>query len=409
MRFWSSQSHHKTSGSVKPIDADELDHILNIPKATVSMTQESCHQISGSVKLADAEEFDCIPNFSKIPVIMPPPSSMKLRNKSQILNTLGVFLGQGQLVDEKRTASDDISAEKNPWKISTFYSTPDHAQSHAEEIKPIVHETLKNAGYTGTFSLHSGFDINTIGLPEPKQEIYIVLNKEISDELHCSLGELAFPFVGVVITPNDWLQNTERGVGTGDSEKSETELTKLGHIAIAVSSLQRKDQTVYKSSESPDGSGIANDNLEGQGRSEDEGTENVCESGNENEGRDGSSGGGSGGGGQGGNRYTSKDGGNGEDSGDGDGSRDSQGGNEGGGGGGGDPEGGRSDNNASQSIVKIHFVSSITSNDGDEFSTVTCDLDVSDNSSDFSLYRCVHDRFRSTLMAILSNILEICC
>ncbi|KAG6880092.1 hypothetical protein C0992_006366 [Termitomyces sp. T32_za158] len=295
----------------------------------------------------------------------------------QAMSNLATTFQKGEKLEKAEgevLTTKPLPAEENPWKISTFCITPDHAQLHAEDIIPHIHQTLTHAGYTGTFSLHSGFDINTIGLPEPKQDIYIVLNEEISDELHISLRELASPFEGVVITPNSWLQNSaERGLESDDSEKSETEQTKLGHPALAVSGLKGKDQMVYKSSGSYDSSGNdSNNGLEGQGRSGNESTGSAGGSGNDNEGSGGS--GGSNRGGQGGNGYTSKNDGNGDDNGDEDGSRDPQDGNEGGDGGGSDPEGGRSDNNASQNIVKIHSVSSVTSNDGNEFSTVVCGL-----------------------------------
>ncbi|KAH0578948.1 hypothetical protein H2248_003131 [Termitomyces sp. 'cryptogamus'] len=99
--------------------------------------------------------------------------------------------------------------------ISTQYTTPDIAFLYAIHQSNTLHETLADAGYTGSYSLHSGFNPETIESQEPEQEIYIVLDSEISDQLRASLEDIARPFTGIVITPSDNLAQ-EAGIDAFD-------------------------------------------------------------------------------------------------------------------------------------------------------------------------------------------------
>ncbi|KAG6915405.1 hypothetical protein DXG01_011638 [Tephrocybe rancida] len=88
-------------------------------------------------------------------------------------------------------------------QISAKHVTPDHAQLHITNCQDALHQALIDWGYTGSYSLHSAFDEDTFGHLEPEEDIYIVLDSEVSDEMHDALGEIFSPILGIVMTPND--------------------------------------------------------------------------------------------------------------------------------------------------------------------------------------------------------------
>ncbi|KAG6905407.1 hypothetical protein DXG01_002921 [Tephrocybe rancida] len=113
-------------------------------------------------------------------------------------------------------SSDNLLSERfsDSVCISMECVTPAHAQLHLINHQNVFHQTLVDYGYTGNYSLHSGFDEVTIHLQEPEQEIYIVLDSDVPDGMHAELEEVASPFPCIVLTPDDALE--EVGWETGD-------------------------------------------------------------------------------------------------------------------------------------------------------------------------------------------------
>ncbi|KAG6895046.1 hypothetical protein C0992_003373, partial [Termitomyces sp. T32_za158] len=102
--------------------------------------------------------------------------------------------------------------------FSHQYITPDLAQLHVIIQQHIFESTLANWGYEGTYSLHSGFNQESIHLQNPEQEIYIILESEVSDGLQDALAELALPFTGIIIanipgTHSSWATSEESTEG----------------------------------------------------------------------------------------------------------------------------------------------------------------------------------------------------
>ncbi|KAG6876111.1 hypothetical protein C0993_005473, partial [Termitomyces sp. T159_Od127] len=375
------------SGPVKLIDVEELEYILKIPETSVlpvTFKHVPSKPVPSKYMPSEPMLFESMPFEPVAPKSVasesvasesvtsePMPISMSSKSlmneniklpssfssvipytQSQLTNEHLVESGHSKDLPDMLPTKAQTSAttmplienNSNPWKSSTSCITPDDAQSHAESITSLVYETLANAKYIGAFSLHSGFDIDTIGLSEPEQEIYIILEKEISDDLRILLAQLANPFTGIVLTPDNWLSNLEEGVGAHYNEKPETELAKMSQSILAVSGLQKEDQMTFERSGGIKSCGQENTD-------ENESNESVDESSGKNEknevGKKG--GGGRRGGGGGGERGGRRGGGGGGGGGGGSGSGSGDGGNSanrhGDGGGDDDPDDENNDDN----------------------------------------------------------------
>ncbi|KAG6914063.1 hypothetical protein DXG01_002694 [Tephrocybe rancida] len=101
--------------------------------------------------------------------------------------------------------------------------TPAHAQLHLIKHKNVFYQTLVDYGYTGSYSLHSGFDEATIHLQKPEQEIYIVLDSDVPDGMCTELEEVEWetgdystgPFgLGSALT-----ESSQGDDGTGDDDQ----------------------------------------------------------------------------------------------------------------------------------------------------------------------------------------------
>ncbi|KAG6876582.1 hypothetical protein C0993_002060 [Termitomyces sp. T159_Od127] len=407
-RFFTWDFYHKMSGSVKLIDVEELDYILKITETSVPVNFKPVPFEPMPFELVPFEPvpFEPVPfefmpyesvisesvNFEPMPIFIPsnPLINQNINLPSSFLPSIP--FNQAQLTNEHFADTDHtkdlpdmlptkaqtsatimphMENNSNPWKSFTSCITPDDAQSHAESITSLVHETLANAKYIGAFSLHSGFDINTIGLPEPEQEIYIVLDKEISDDLSILLVQLANPFTGIVLTPNNCLSNLEAGIEASDDKESETELAKMSHSAPAISGLQEEVQVTFERSEDIDSCGPENTDKNESNESVDNNGKNKRNEVGKKEGGGRSGGGGGNRGGRRGREGGGAGGAGGSgggDGGDGSGSGD--------GGGDDDPDDGNNDDNniQSQKIFEIQILSTIQNSDGQESFSVTCNV-----------------------------------
>ncbi|KAG6807643.1 hypothetical protein H0H92_006850 [Tricholoma furcatifolium] len=100
-------------------------------------------------------------------------------------------------------SSGHIDANVGTPKVptQTSFVTPDEAYLHASNRRGAIEQLLEDGGYTGRYSIHSGFNHRSIVLQRPEQEIYIALENGVSNDLRASLIKAVEPVPAHVMTP----------------------------------------------------------------------------------------------------------------------------------------------------------------------------------------------------------------
>ncbi|KAF8074539.1 hypothetical protein FPV67DRAFT_586533 [Lyophyllum atratum] len=95
----------------------------------------------------------------------------------------------------KLTTSSDFQHHE-----SAKYMTADDAYTHATSKEPIIRDLLMRLEYKGGYSLHAGFNEEMVHCGQRQEEIYLVLDADVSTEIGDALEEIFAPFPGIVYT-----------------------------------------------------------------------------------------------------------------------------------------------------------------------------------------------------------------
>ncbi|KAG6909150.1 hypothetical protein DXG01_001902 [Tephrocybe rancida] len=130
-----------------------------------------------------------------------PPSPLSPASVSSNESHSSVTMSDDWPIAESMQSIPTAISEGQEMEVSAQYITCNLAQSHLVSHHLIFHQKLVEWNYTGPYSLHCGFNQATIHYQQPEQQIYIVLDAEVSDGLRNALKEVACPFPGIVMTP----------------------------------------------------------------------------------------------------------------------------------------------------------------------------------------------------------------
>ncbi|KAG6893482.1 hypothetical protein C0993_000991, partial [Termitomyces sp. T159_Od127] len=253
------------------------------------------------------------------------------------------------------------------------YLIPSLAQAYIEQHADDFYKVLLDSGYTGTYSLHSGFNPDTVDLLNPEQDIYLILDAdfEISDELYDLLQQKASTefTVKIITAPKTSSFSSQETKAIFDIGVDKSYNTPLKEISGDNHDAQSQSGGTGRDSSASNVKNV-NENTERSGRS---GSSNSNDDNDDIDDSSDSNGDGGNSDGDGGGSDGSGNSGGGGGNGGGGGGKSNSGGGGGGGGGGGS---GSNSNGRSDKSIQIPLISHISTDDGKESFTVSYTVDV---------------------------------
>ncbi|KAG6855718.1 hypothetical protein H0H87_011687 [Tephrocybe sp. NHM501043] len=120
------------------------------------------------------------------------------KNGPQFMDLLNTF---NRL--ETLTVDSDVPPYRLPYRHSNMQIVAHHAYTHVTLHEDEIRHILSLQGYNGSYSLHAGFDEDSIHLQSHKEEIYLLLDFDVAQETYGALAPIFAPFPAFVSTPNN--------------------------------------------------------------------------------------------------------------------------------------------------------------------------------------------------------------